>query len=157
MVVWTWSGLEACLFWSCIVVIVFEVNVIRGILSFSPMGVGSADTVKHPRWRFTWTVHTYLQITQPGSCSVNTSVLIKECWTDSKLPLTFLPSVTPLPNHQKLMVIKEWRRKHRFSLFQLCIPCLAPFRMAVSSLGSPFSARLMFCFPFCKHEFMLRF
>jgi hypothetical protein len=38
MVVWTWSGMEACLFWSCIEVIVVRVKDSREIMSFSPMG-----------------------------------------------------------------------------------------------------------------------
>ncbi len=44
MVVWTWSGLEAFLFWSCIDTIVVRVKVSRGIVPFFPMGIDSADT-----------------------------------------------------------------------------------------------------------------
>jgi hypothetical protein len=44
MVMWTWGGLEACLIWRCIEVIVVRVKVSRGIVPFSPMGIDSADT-----------------------------------------------------------------------------------------------------------------
>jgi hypothetical protein len=48
MVVWTWSGPQACLFWSCIDVIVVRVKVSRGIVPFSPLVIDSADTSKLP-------------------------------------------------------------------------------------------------------------
>ncbi len=44
MVMWTWVGLEACLIWRCIDVIVVRVKISRGIVPFSPMGIDSADT-----------------------------------------------------------------------------------------------------------------
>ncbi len=46
--VWTRGSLEACLFWSCIDVIVIRVKVSRGIEPFSPMGIDSADTRQPP-------------------------------------------------------------------------------------------------------------
>jgi hypothetical protein len=39
MVVWTWSGLKACLFWMCIDVIVVRFKVSRGIVPFSPVHI----------------------------------------------------------------------------------------------------------------------
>ncbi len=44
MVMWMGGGLEACLIWRYIDVIVFRVKVSRGIVPFSPMGIDSADT-----------------------------------------------------------------------------------------------------------------
>jgi hypothetical protein len=44
MVMWTCGGLEACLFCSCIDVIVVRVKVSRGFEPLSPMGIDSADT-----------------------------------------------------------------------------------------------------------------
>ncbi len=44
------GGLKACLFWSCIDVIVVRVKVSRGIVPFSPMGIDSADTNQLPKW-----------------------------------------------------------------------------------------------------------
>jgi hypothetical protein len=41
---WTLGGLEACLIWSCIDVIVVRVKVSRGFEPYSPMGIDSADT-----------------------------------------------------------------------------------------------------------------
>ncbi len=40
--------MEAFLFWSCIDVIVVRVKVSRRIVSFSPMGIDSADTSQPP-------------------------------------------------------------------------------------------------------------
>ncbi len=48
VVVWTWGGLEACLFWSCIDVIVVRVEVSRGIVPFSLTGIASAYTSEPP-------------------------------------------------------------------------------------------------------------
>ncbi len=58
MEVWTWSSLDACLFWSCFDVIVVKVKVSRGIMPFFPM------------WSTVRTNHIYFQITQPGSSTV---------------------------------------------------------------------------------------
>jgi hypothetical protein len=44
MVVWTRSGLDACMLWSCNEVIVDRVKVSRGIEPFSPMEIDNADT-----------------------------------------------------------------------------------------------------------------
>ncbi len=44
MVVWVWSRLEACLFWSWIHVIVVRVKVSRGFEPLPPMVIDSADT-----------------------------------------------------------------------------------------------------------------
>ncbi len=41
---WTLGGLEDCLFWSCIVVIVVRVKVSRGIGPFSTMGIDNKNT-----------------------------------------------------------------------------------------------------------------
>ncbi len=58
--------------WSCIDVSAVRVKVSRGIEPFSPIGIDSADTIVNcPMGRFAWTNHIYLQITQPGSISVN--------------------------------------------------------------------------------------
>jgi hypothetical protein len=42
------NGLEACLFWCFIDMIVVRVKVSRGIVSFSPKGIDSADTCQPP-------------------------------------------------------------------------------------------------------------
>jgi hypothetical protein len=70
MVVWTWSGLEACLFGSWIDVIVVRVRVSRGFELFSPWGSIVLTLVNHPMGRFAWTNHIYFQITQPGNSTV---------------------------------------------------------------------------------------
>ncbi len=44
MALWTFGGLEACLFCSCIDVIVVRVKVSRVLEPLSPMGIDSADT-----------------------------------------------------------------------------------------------------------------
>jgi hypothetical protein len=45
---------------------VVKVKVSIGIVSMSPMEIDSADTVANrPMWRFAWTNHIYVQITQP--------------------------------------------------------------------------------------------
>jgi hypothetical protein len=47
---------------------VVRVKVSRGIETFSPIGIDSADTIVNcPIGRFAWTNHIYFQITQPGS------------------------------------------------------------------------------------------
>ncbi len=46
-VVWAWGGLEACLFWNSIDVIVLRVKVSKGIEPFSPIGM---DTSQPPHW-----------------------------------------------------------------------------------------------------------
>ncbi len=48
MVEWTWSGVEACLFWSCIDVIVVRVKVSRGFEPFSPWGSTVRTLVNRP-------------------------------------------------------------------------------------------------------------
>ncbi len=79
MAVWTWSGLEACLFWSWIDVIVVRLKVSRGIVSFSPWGCG---TVRTPANR-PWTDPNYFQKTQPGS---STSVKrLTVTWPETRL------------------------------------------------------------------------
>jgi hypothetical protein len=40
---WTLSGLEACLFWSCIEVIVVRVKASIGIVPFSPTWIDCVD------------------------------------------------------------------------------------------------------------------
>jgi hypothetical protein len=73
MVVWTWSGLEACLFWSFIDIIVVRIKVSRGIEPFFPVGIdrcGHYTVVNRPMGRFAWTNHIYFLKTQPGSSTV---------------------------------------------------------------------------------------
>ncbi len=70
MVEWTWSGVEACLFWSCTDVIVVRVKVSRGFEPFSPWGSTVRTLVNRPMGRFAWTNHIYFQITQPGCSTV---------------------------------------------------------------------------------------
>ncbi len=49
MLVWTWSGLAACLFRSCIDVIVVRIKASRGIEEpISRMGIDSPDTSQPP-------------------------------------------------------------------------------------------------------------
>jgi hypothetical protein len=59
IVVWTISDLEACLFGSCMDVIVVRVKVSSGIMPFSPMGIDSANIsrlpIQCPMGRFVWT------------------------------------------------------------------------------------------------------
>jgi hypothetical protein len=45
MVVWSSSGLEACLVWSYVDVIVVRIKVSRGIVPFPPMGIDSAGII----------------------------------------------------------------------------------------------------------------
>ncbi len=60
LVVWTWSGLEACLFWSCIDVIVVRVKPEE--LSHSPQLLSTVRTlVNRPMGRFEWT-HSYISV-----------------------------------------------------------------------------------------------
>jgi hypothetical protein len=67
MVEWTWGGVEACLFWICIDVIVVRVKVSRGFEPFSPWGSTVQTLVHRPMGIFAWTNHIYFQITQPSS------------------------------------------------------------------------------------------
>ncbi len=78
MVVWTWSGLEACLFWSCIDVIVVRVKVSRGIEPFSPMGIDSADTSQPPNGAVLWNRNYFLRFRFRFRFR-----LLKNCGTDS--------------------------------------------------------------------------
>jgi hypothetical protein len=48
MVVWTWSGREACLFWSCIDLIVVKVKVSRANVPFYPIEMDIAHTGQLP-------------------------------------------------------------------------------------------------------------
>jgi hypothetical protein len=68
MVMWTLGGLEACLFWSCIVVIVVIGLKSSEELSHLPQWVRTL--INRPMGRFAWTNHIYFQITQPGSRTV---------------------------------------------------------------------------------------
>jgi hypothetical protein len=67
MVVWTWSGQDACLFRRCIDVTVVRVKVSRGTEPFFAMEIDSADTSQPPNGEIAWTNPIYFQITQPGS------------------------------------------------------------------------------------------
>ncbi len=46
--VWMWSGMEACLFWICIDVIVVRVKVNREIVPLPNIGIDSVDTSQQP-------------------------------------------------------------------------------------------------------------
>jgi hypothetical protein len=51
-------------------VLVVRVKVSKGIVSFTPMGIDSADTGQPHNGEIAWTNHIYFQITQPGSSTV---------------------------------------------------------------------------------------
>ncbi len=74
LVVWTWGSLDSgnLLVWSCydVIVIMVNVKVSKGIMSFSPMGSTVWTLDIRPMGRFAWSNHIYFQITQTGSTRV---------------------------------------------------------------------------------------
>jgi hypothetical protein len=70
MVVWTCSGLEACLLRSCTDLIAVRVKVSRGIKPFSLIEIDSADTSQPPNGEIHMDESHLLSITQPGSSTV---------------------------------------------------------------------------------------
>ncbi len=67
---WTWGVREACLFWSCIDVIVVRVNVSRRFGHSPQWGSTVRTLINRQMERFAWTNHIYFQITQSGSSTV---------------------------------------------------------------------------------------
>jgi hypothetical protein len=66
------SGVDvnACLFWSCMDVIVVRVKVSRGIVPSPQLGSTLWTLVNRPMGRFAWTNYIYFKITQFGSSTV---------------------------------------------------------------------------------------
>ncbi len=70
MVIWTWGGLESCLFWSCFDVIVVKVKAAEELCHSPHLGSTVRTIINRPMGRFARTNHIYFQITQPGSSTV---------------------------------------------------------------------------------------
>ncbi len=69
---WTWSGVEDWLFWSCTILTWFWLGLKSAEkLCYSPQGGSTLRTLfNRLLGRFAWTNHIYFQITQPSSSTV---------------------------------------------------------------------------------------